>query len=221
MTAYEKAIKLGRRLLSLRRMIPLAVIGVSVAAVLLYRPFLLIHNSFVLTAICSALAAAALALRAAAGDGWDGKATGVYSVMRFPGISAGLMMIFSVTLYTGALWFALVAAMTAFPLAHCMVFAREHSLEARHGEAFRHWCRTTGALTPHLINWKPGEGKPGVIMMIIKQMPAATMMAAGFCAINFFNNLAVDFSPSVDAGWLAVLAATAVLTVCSRLLKWI
>lgn len=203
---------------------PLAVGLASVAAVLLWTPFRLVHDNIWLTGICVAAAGAGLILRAMASSRIladdDLGAEGIYSIIRFPDLTAGLLLILAVTLYTGALWFAAAAILLSVSAAWCMVLSREHSLEARYGERFTAWCRTTGALTPNPMGWKRRSVRARPLKLLWGQMPMACLVAAGFCAVDFFKSLAVDFSATLSAGWMAVFVGTAVLAIAARLLKW-
>lgn len=216
MTTYERAIKQGRWLLARRRILPLAVVIASVAALLLSTPFLLIHGRIWLLAVSLLLAAGGILLRAAAynqqGKEFDiDRAEGIYSVMRFPFTASNMLLIFSVAVYTGSVPFMIFAAMVCYPATYCVILAQEHTLQSRYGEAFTHWCKRTYAITPMMLNWKPAEHPKPLIKRILMQSRTMFSVVACLAVINFFKNWLVDFRPMPDIPWLAALAVTFVL----------
>jgi protein-S-isoprenylcysteine O-methyltransferase Ste14 len=201
------------------------------AALLLATPFRIVSSPW-LTLVSVLLAVAGITLHALssapavsfAAKGGDGPpplseyiaAGGIYSVTRFPSLTADLILVVALAIHTGVVWFALGAVLAAAMCTGWVLLAREHSLQSRYGEQFTHWCRGTHSLTPYLWSWKPWNIPVSPLRLLAGQTFRTAIMVGIFTLTDLMKHLRIDFEFRVDVPWLIALAASVALVLFSR-----
>jgi protein-S-isoprenylcysteine O-methyltransferase Ste14 len=80
--------------------------------------------------------------------------TGMYSIVRNPLYLGNFIIIFGITLFIQALWFALIVWIGFWVYYERIIFTEEEFLRKKFGEQFILWAKNTPIIFPRFSNWK-------------------------------------------------------------------
>ncbi len=225
MMIYERALRSGRWFARRRRYLPWVFGVVTVVALLMSTPFMLMRSTVWLTIPSVALVVGGFALRFAARrcNGSDPEswiaARGIYSVMRFPKQMGNYLIICGLTLYTGIDWYLLLVPVVGAILLHRIGMVEENSLVIKYGDTYQQWCRTTNAFTPILTSWEKSTRPLLLYRSFMAESQSIFMVVAAFTVINGLKYLLIDFSLHFDLFWLVLFVVSLGLALLGHLLR--
>lgn len=223
MIVYNRVLRGGLWLNRRKKWLPLAYILSASIAILVATPFSIIHNTILLTAVSITIAVMGLVVRCHADRRPNSNveqmiaSAGIYSVIRFPYHLADLLLMLSLTIYTGVTWYMLMMIPLGYLICERIILSEENSLLNKFGDIYRNWSKETNALIPVMLNWSRSTYKMSVFTLLRRELRTVLMTICGFCLINLLKHIVVEFSFTIGAGWMLALLCAIVIFILSRL----
>lgn len=223
MIVYNRVLRGGLWLNRRKKWLPLAYILSASIAILMATPFSIIHSTMLLTVVSIAIAVVGLVVRCYADRRPSSKieqtiaVAGIYSVIRFPYYLADMLLMLSLTIYTGVTWYMLMMIPVGYFICERIILSEENSLLNKYGDIYRNWTKETNALIPVMLNWSRSTYKISLFTLLRRESRTVLMTIGGFCLINLLKHVVVEFSFTIGAGWLLALLCAVVIFILSRL----
>lgn len=220
----ESMLRTGFFLRKYKKFLPYIFIISLLGAVFLTHPFTIIRSGGLLTIICLfmfviSVSVRWLALRTDAEHLPEYvEAKGIYSIVRNPLYISNFLVVLSLSLYMGIIWyFVFVSFLTVF-ITERIVMHKENCQQNKYNEAFKLWSKTTGAVLPYLLNWQGASGSKSYFYTLRRMSLPVTASLGAFTLISFIKNRVIEFSNTVSIGWLSAFIIALALHLI--LLNW-
>jgi hypothetical protein len=133
--------------------------------------------------------------------------TGIYSTVRHPLYLGNFLMWMGLIIYTGNIWFIIIAGLLFWIYYERIMFAEEDYLRQKFGEAFENWARQTPAFFPNFRKWRKPDLKFSVKKATRREYRGLFAVIVSFVYLNMLKNLTVNQNFTIDKHWIILLIA--------------
>ena len=222
MGLYQEFTKSGNYLFRNRSYIPIILYPLSTLIILVERVHIIYHPDLVWSLVCLIISVSGLAVRTLV-IGWIPKGTsgrnrkkqvantlntsGIYSTVRHPLYLGNFLMWMGLIIYTGNIWFIIIAVLLFWIYYERIMFAEEDFLRKKFGEDFEKWARQIPAFFPAFEKWKKPNLKFSVKKAIRREYRGLFAVIVSFVYLNILKNITVNNNFTIDKHWIILLIA--------------
>lgn len=222
---FDNILRNGVWLRRRKKWLPLLFLASVIFAMLATPPFTMIKNTIPLTAASLLIAAIGFIVRYYALQVRTNtlpdmiEAQGIYANIRFPIYLSNILIILSLTLYVGIVWYLVLVGLLCRILAERIILSEENTMLNMYAQEFTTWAKQTRSLMPNPFNWvKPNYyiAKRDAIGLL---SPYMLITSGAFMSINLLKNIMIDFSFRIGYFWLLLFVACAAIFLFFRILR--
>ena len=234
MGLYREFARSGNYLFRNRSYIPIILYPLATLIILVEKVHVFYDPDLVWSLVCLIISFSGLAVRTLV-IGWIPKGTsgrnrkeqvantlnttGIYSTVRHPLYFGNFLMWMGLIIYTGNIWFIIIAALLFWIYYERIMFAEEDYLREKFGEAFENWARQTPAFFPDFRNWKKPDLKFSAKKATRREYRGLFAIIVSFVYLNILKNLTVNQNFTIDKHWIILLIVGGILFIIIHLLN--
>ena len=216
MRCYERYLRNGRKL-SGRRGVLFVVYFLSLIGALSFTTPFFMYRGWWLDLLACLIAGIGFVIR------WNASkchshdtmeqavAGGIWSAVRFPYYLSDLLLIYSVSVYGGMVWYLFFIVPVSLAVVGRIIAFEEHVAINKYGEEYLQWCRNSGALIPRLFGWSASRCRTGFIPLMCSIVKPLFVWSMSCLVVSLLKNYRMDFIFRVDYLWLGVSAMSGLL----------
>ena len=144
---------------------------------------------------------------------------GIYSTVRHPLYLGNFLMWFGLVVYTGNIWFMIIAALLFWLYYERIMFAEESYLRKKFGRDFETWAEHTPAFIPALKKWKKPALRFSIKKVIRREYRGFFAVILSFVFLNLLKNYAVHQSLQISRHWIMLLMIGGVFFITVHILN--
>lgn len=222
MALYREFSKSGNYLFRNRSYIPIILYPLATLIILVESVRVIYDPDLVWSLVCLVISVSGFAVRTLV-IGWIPKGTsgrnrkeqvantlnttGIYSTVRHPLYFGNFLMWMGLIIYTGNIWFIIIAGLLFWIYYERIMFAEEDYLRQKFGEAFENWARQTPAFFPNFRKWRKPDLKFSVKKATRREYRGLFAVIVSFVYLNILKNLTVNQNFTIDKHWIILLIA--------------
>ncbi len=212
----------GNFLFRNRSFIPIILYPLATLVILVEKVPVLYNPDIVWSVVCLLISVSGLAMRTIV-VGWVPKGTsgrnrkkqvantlntnGIYSTVRHPLYLGNFLMWMGLIIYTGNIWFIIIAGLLFWVYYERIMFAEEDYLRQKFGDDFETWARQTPAFFPKFKKWKKPDLTFSVKKSIRREYRGLFAVIVSFVYLNLLKNLTVNKNFTISNHWIIFLVA--------------
>lgn len=147
--------------------------------------------------------------------------SGMYSMMRHPLYFGNFWMWFGASLFTREWWFVTIACLAFTVLYERIIFAEEHYLLEKFGQAYLDWSNRTPVFWPRWRQWKKPDHSFSIRTVLRRENSTFLGITTVFFVLEVVSTYMAEGKFEIDKAWAAVfLFALATYTILKVLKKF-
>ncbi|MGM0530245.1 MAG: methyltransferase family protein [Bacteroidota bacterium] len=222
MALIQEFNKSGNFLFRNRSFIPIILYPLATLIILIEKVHVFYDPDIVWSVVCLIISVSGLVVRTLV-VGWVPKGTsgrnrkkqmantlnttGIYSTVRHPLYLGNFLMWMGLIIYTGNIWFIIIAGLLFWVYYERIMFAEEEYLRQKFGGEFENWARHTSAFFPNFKKWKKPDLTFSVKKSIRREYRGLFAVIVSFVYLNLLKNLTINDNFTISNHWIILLVA--------------
>ena len=145
--------------------------------------------------------------------------SGMYSIMRHPLYFGNFWMWFGASLFTREWWFVAITCLTFTVLYERIIFAEEHYLSEKFGQAYLDWANRTPAFLPRVRLWRNPDYSFSMRTVLRRENSTFLGVTTVFFLLETVSTYMVEGEFEGDKAWIIVFLFALVTYAVLKTLK--
>lgn len=204
---YDSFLRSGYFLRKNKHILPFFLILSMILALALTKVSHIIPSSSILTILCLFIAMLSMIIR------WLSLRTpaermpelilskGIYSIVRHPIYISNFLMVLSMSLYLGILWYTVMTSFLSVLITERIVYQKENCQYNKYGDDFTLWAKTTGAVVPYVLNWQSPVGSREYQFTARRMSPFVLVSVGSFLGISIVKHRILEGYFNLPIAW--------------------
>jgi protein-S-isoprenylcysteine O-methyltransferase Ste14 len=145
--------------------------------------------------------------------------TGMYSILRNPIYLGNAVIWMGLSLFIKSWWLTIIIVLFFTVFYERIIFAEEHFLQEKFGEAFFNWARQTPAILPNFKNWQPPVLPFSWKSALAREYGTFYAIIVSFTLVKFMGDWFSTKKVTIDGMWAIIFGVGTLIYVTVRILK--
>jgi protein-S-isoprenylcysteine O-methyltransferase Ste14 len=220
MALIEEFDRSGNWLFKRRSYLPLVLYLIALLVIIFDHREFMPHTGLLWSLLCLAVSFSGLAIRAFTigytPAGTSGRNTGegqvaeqlntagIYSLLRHPLYLGNFMMWLGLFLYVGNVWFVITACLLFWLYYERIMFAEEHFLRRKFGDAYLKWSSATPAFLPHFGHYRKAGLDFSLRNVLKREYNGFFATIISFMALDFAKHAIHQANYTLSTHWIYI-----------------